>query len=158
MNINVELFKRYKPAKKLEIIGNLTQSELLSVTGATILRIIKEAGTGDSRKTRCKFKHLTLLGKKGNGRNSQIDNIYNWKKDEIFLDVYIQGDDTDTTVSCTWKEFADFRYDEVCLGKLKESFRNGYEHTIPANYDKEDRAEVIKDILYTYVHRKYDLS
>lgn len=158
MNINVELFKRYKPAKKLEIIGKLTESELLNVTSSTILRIIKEAGNGNSQKARSKFKTLRLIGRKGNDWNSTVEDIYNWKKDEIYLTVYIQGDDTDTSVSCSWKEFADLRYDSVCLGKLRESFNNGYDHSVPANYSKSNRAEVIRDILYTYVHRKYDLS
>lgn len=43
-NINVELFKRYAPKKKLEIINSLSESELLSISYTTILRIIKEAG------------------------------------------------------------------------------------------------------------------
>ena len=49
-NINVELFKRYAPKKKLEIINSLSESELLSISYTTILRIIKEAGKGDSAK------------------------------------------------------------------------------------------------------------
>lgn len=44
-NINVELFKRYAPKKKLEIINSLNSSELSNVTPATITRIVKEAGT-----------------------------------------------------------------------------------------------------------------
>ena len=43
-NINVELFKRYAPKKKLEIINNLTTAELLATTPETIMRIAKEAG------------------------------------------------------------------------------------------------------------------
>ena len=54
VNINIELFKRYAPKKKLEIINALTENELLAITNNTILRIIKEAGRGDSNKTRCR--------------------------------------------------------------------------------------------------------
>ena len=43
-NINVELFKRYAPKKKLEIIEKLNPNELMNVTTATITRIVKEAG------------------------------------------------------------------------------------------------------------------
>ena len=43
-NINVELFKRYAPKKKLEIINNLTTAELLATTPETIKRIAKETG------------------------------------------------------------------------------------------------------------------
>ena len=136
------------------MINNLSNSELLSITYATILRMIKEAGVGDSSKSRCKFKTLYLSGA-GNGWNSKVTNIYNWKKDEVYLSVYIQGDDTDTDVSYKLREFLDNRYEEQCLGKLHESFRNGYEHEVPANYDREDRAKVIRAILTAYIENKY---
>ena len=39
-NINIELFKRYAPKKKLEIINALNENELLAITNNTILRFI----------------------------------------------------------------------------------------------------------------------
>lgn len=158
MNINTELFRRYKPENKLEIIKALTQAELLNVTKSTILRIIKEAGKGDSNKVRSKFKTLRLIKRVGNNWNSSIESVYNSKKDEIFLSVYIQGDDTDTTDTCRMDDFLDNRYDTITCGKLHESFRNGYGHTVVANYHREDRAEVIREILSTYVHCKYNIG
>ena len=146
MDINNFLFTRTAPKKKLAVINTLSQGDLLSVTYKTILRIIKEAGVGDSNKTRCKFKTLYLSGAT-NDWNSKVRNIYNSKKDEVYLSVYIQGDDTDTEVSYKLRDFLDNRYEEQCLGKLDESFRNGYEHKVPANYDRADRARVIKAIL-----------
>ena len=153
-NINQFLFTRTQPKKKLEVINTLSKEQLLSVTYSTILRIIKEAGVGDSNKTRCKFKTLYLSGAT-NGWNSKVRNIYNWKKDEVYLSIYIQGDDTDTEVSYKLRDFLDNRYEEQCLGKLDESFRNGYEHKVPANYDRSDRARVIKAILTAYIENKY---
>ena len=153
-NVNQFLFSRIKPTSKLEMVSNLSNAELLSVTYSTILRIIKEAGVGDSNKTRCKFKTL-YLEDAGNGWNSKVTNIYNWKKDEVYLSVYIQGDDTDTDVSYKLRDFLDNRYEEQCLGHLEESFRNGYEHKVPANYDRSDRARVIKAILTAYIENKY---
>lgn len=152
-NINDFIFTRTAPTKKLEIIKNLSEGELLGITYKTILRIIKVAGRGDTSKTRCKFK--TLYINAGNNWNSKVKNIYNSKKDEIFMSVYIQGDDTDTDVSYKLREFLDNRYEEQCLGHLEESFRNGYEHKVPANYDREDRARVIKAILVAYIENKY---
>lgn len=143
-NINIELFKRYAPKKKLEIINALNENELLAITNNTILRIIKEAGRGDSNKTRCKYKTLFL------------SDIYNWKKDEVYLSVYIQGDDTDTYVTYKLRDFLDNRYEEQCLGYIEESFRNGYSHKKPANYNRADRARVIKAILTAYVECKYE--
>ena len=154
MDINNFLFTRTAPKKKLAVINTLSQSDLLSVTYKTILRIIKEAGHGDTNKTRCKFKTLYLSGAT-NDWNSKVRNIYNSKKDEVYLSVYIQGDDTDTEVSYKLRDFLDNRYEEQCLGKLDESFRNGYEHKVPANYDRSDRARVIKAILTAYIENKY---
>ena len=154
MDINNFLFTRTAPKKKLAVINTLSQGDLLSVTYKTILRIIKEAGVGDSNKTRCKFKTLYLSGAT-NDWNSKVRNIYNSKKDEVYLSVYIQGDDTDTEVSYKLRYFLDNRYEEQCLGKLDESFRNGYEHKVPANYDRSDRARVIKAILTAYIENKY---
>ena len=154
MDINNFLFTRTAPKKKLAVINTLSQGDLLSVTYKTVLRIIKEAGVGDSNKTRCKFKTL-YLSDATNDWNSKVRNIYNSKKDEVYLSVYIQGDDTDTEVSYKLRDFLDNRYEEQCLGKLDESFRNGYEHKVPANYDRSDRARVIKAILTAYIENKY---
>ena len=153
-NINNIIFTRTAPKKKLEIINSLSQGELLAITYPTILRIIKEAGQGDSNKARCKFKTLYLSGAT-NDWNSKVTNIYNWKKDEVYLSVYIQGDDTDTYEFPKLKDFLDNRYAEQCLGKLHESFRNGYEHDVPANYNRTDRARVVRAILTAYVKNKY---
>lgn len=60
-NINIELFKRYAPKKKLEIINALTENEFLAITNKTILRIIKEAGRGDSNKKDASIKHYSFL-------------------------------------------------------------------------------------------------
>ena len=46
MNINVEIFKRYSPKKKIEIINKLTPAELSMVEYATLVRVVKEAGYG----------------------------------------------------------------------------------------------------------------
>ena len=154
MDINNFLFTRTAPKKKLAVINTLSQGDLLTVTYKTVLRIIKEAGAGDSYKTRCKFKTLYLSGAT-NDWNSKVRNIYNSKKDEVYLSVYIQGDDTDTEVSYKLRDFLDNRYEEQCLGHLEESFRNGYEHKVPANYDRSDRARVIRAILTAYVENKY---
>lgn len=153
-NINTELFKRYASKKKLEIINSLSENELLSISYATVLRIIKEAGKGDSSKARNKFKTL-FLDNAGNDWNSNIVSIWNCKKDSVMLSVYIQGDDTDTYSEYKLKDFLDNRYENLCLGKLHESFRNGYEHDVPANYDRTDRARVVKAVYTAYVKSKY---
>ena len=51
MNINIELFKRYKPDKKVQIINELTEDELLNITPATVTRTLQIQGQAavDSR-------------------------------------------------------------------------------------------------------------
>lgn len=44
IDVNIELFKRTTPVKKIEIIENLKQDELLGISKGTILRIVKETG------------------------------------------------------------------------------------------------------------------
>lgn len=154
IDINTFIFTRTAPINKLRTIENLTQSELLGITYNTVLRIIKEAGYGDRTKTRSRFKTLYLKGA-SNDWNSKVTNLYNWKKDEVFMSVYIQGDDTDTDVSYKLRDFLNNSYEEQCLGHLHEEFSNGYEHNVPANYDRTDRARVIKAILTAYIENKY---
>ena len=148
------LFTRTAPKKKLAMINALTQNELLGISYDTVLRIIKEAGRGDSNKVRSKFKTLYIQDA-GNDWNSYVRSLYNGKKDDISMTVYVQGDDTDTYVYTKLRDFLENRYEEQCLGKLHEQFRNRYEHDVPANYNRKDRARVIKAILTAYVKNKY---
>lgn len=152
--IEVELLKTYAPKKKLEIVNSLSVDELLRTPYEMILKIIKEVGTGDPKKVRNKFKTL-YLKEAGNDWNSKVVSIRNCKKDEIWLSVYIQGDDTDTTVDYKLSDFLDNSREIQYIGKLHESFRNGYEHDITAIYNREARSKVIKEILVTYLTRKY---
>lgn len=157
MNINLELFKRYKPENKVAIIEKLTDSEVLATRESTILRIIKETGRGDSRKARSKFKTLSLNHRVGNSWNSTVESIYNWKKDEIFMSVYIQGDDTDTNVEVSIKKLLNSSDTEIEFGSFEESYLHSSSRLIHARYDRVDRAKVVREILNSYVHSKYNV-
>ena len=43
-NVNIELFKRTSPERKIELIRKLTQAELSGISESTLLRIVKETG------------------------------------------------------------------------------------------------------------------
>ena len=73
-NINVELFKRYAPKKKLEIINNLSTSELLATTPETIKRIAKEAGRSIG-KSRDKVLRIDQDRRSENNWNSSVEAI-----------------------------------------------------------------------------------
>lgn len=70
-DINIELFKRYQPARKREIIESLSTAELFAVTEDTVKRIIKEAGRA-MYKSRNKELRLSGEYETGNRWNSTI--------------------------------------------------------------------------------------
>lgn len=72
ININNELFKRYAPKKKIEIIENLTSSELLATTPATMERIIKEAGRYQYKSVD-KRLFISRDRQEGNSWNSMVE-------------------------------------------------------------------------------------
>ena len=74
MNINIELFKRYKPAKKTQIIMDLTEDELMAITPATVTRIIKETGT-NFYKSRNKRLWISDRFRTGNHWNSTFNSV-----------------------------------------------------------------------------------
>ena len=78
INVNIELFKRTTPVKKIEIIENLTQTELGRVTEETILKIVKE--TGRRRKgTRDYEFYINPDRRKGNNWNSVVEGLWLYK-------------------------------------------------------------------------------
>ena len=92
-NINVELFKRYAPKKKLEIIDKLNPNELMNVSTATIERIVKEAGT-KMYKSRDKRLYISRDRQRGNSWNSTIEAV-ELISGKLYLDVYYQYENTD---------------------------------------------------------------
>ena len=149
-NINQELFKRYNPKRKQEIINNLTTAELLATTPETIKRIAKEAGrkVGISRK---KVLRISNERRIGNAWNSDIEAI-EYINGNLYLNIYFQMDNTDTNICEKYSNF--FKGDEY-HGKHYTTNRYGDEVPHYFSYDKNDKAAVIKSILLEYVYTKY---
>ena len=103
MNINIELFKRYKPENKIKIINELTEDELLAITPATMTRIIKEAGT---KLYRSRDKRLWIPDRfrTGNHWNSTFNGI-ELIKGKLYVSLYVQYSNTDTDTDDTYSEF-----------------------------------------------------
>lgn len=150
MDINKELFKRYQPKKKLEIIEILTPSELLAIHPDTILRIVKEVGV-QRYKSRDKELRLSCEYRTGNGWNSSVESIGIYKN-RLLVNIYIQMDHTDTTIIEEGQVF--FKCGEY-TGKAFET--NKYGDRIPnyCRYSEQDKARCIRAILNQYVHSKY---
>lgn len=73
-DINIELFKRTSPVRKIEIVNNLTQVELSSISKETILRIVKETGRRNSG-TRNYELYIAPERRCGNNWNSEVEGI-----------------------------------------------------------------------------------
>jgi len=150
MNINIELFKRYRPDKKTQIIMELTEDELLNITPATITRIIKEAGT---RLYRSRDKRLWIPDRfrTGNHWNSTF-NAVELIKGKLYVSLYVQYSNTDTDTDATYNEFfsrGDYR------SSIEYEDRFGGKQTTYYTYSPGDKARALRSLLLTYVQRKY---
>ena len=149
-NINVELFKRYAPKKKLELINGLSQSELLVTTPETIKRIVNEVGRSIG-KSRDKVLRINQDRQRGNNWNSSVEAV-EYIKDNLYLNIYFQMDSTDTNI-CVKHEV--FFKDDQYTGKHYTTNRYGDEVPHYFSYDRQDKSAVIKSILLEYVYTKY---
>ena len=150
MNINIELFKRYKPDRKVQIIMELTEDELLAITPATVTRIIKEAGTR-LYKSRDKRLWIPDQFRTGNHWNSTFIGI-ELIKGKLYVDLYVQYSNTDTDRSETFSDFfsrGDYR------GAIRYDDKYGNPHTDYYTYSPSDKARALRSLLLTYVQRKY---
>lgn len=89
-NVNTELFRRTAPVKKIKIIENMTQDELLSISKETILRIVKETGRKLTDFRNYEF-YVHPDRRKGNDWNSVIERIWLYKG-KLSIITYIQVD------------------------------------------------------------------
>ena len=148
-NINQELFKRYAPKKKLEIINNLTTAELLATTPETLMRIVKEAGT---RVGTIRSKVLRISSERRSGNNNSTVEAVEIHRGKLMLDIYVQMDSTDTN---HFEPYSNFSKDGDYTGKVFTTNRYGDQVPNYFIYEREDKAKVIKSILLEYVHTKY---
>ena len=149
-NINVELFKKYAPKMKLEIIYQLSADELLAITTESIKRIVNEAGRNIGM-SRNKVLRISNERRIGNAWNSTVEAV-EIHRGKLVLDIYVQMDSTDTN---HFEPYSNFSKDGNYTGKVFTT--NYYGDSVPHyfTYDRQDKAKVIKSILLEYVHTKY---
>ena len=150
VNINVELFKRYKPKTKLGLINGLSQSELLATAPETIKRIAKETGRSIG-KSRNKVLRISNERRIGNAWNSTVEAV-EIHRGKLVLDIYVQMDSTDTN---HFEPYSNFSKDGNYTEKVFTT--NYYGDSVPHyfTYDRQDKAGVIKSILLEYLFTKY---
>ena len=151
-NINLELFKKYAPKHKLEIIDSLTQEELLAITQAIIIRMVKEAGELHYESKRDKKLIVSRERRTGNNWNSEFTEV-DLLKGKLYVNFYIQYENTDTMDCIPYGEF--MRDKDRFRGTIKTTDRYGNPQTYYYFYDNEDRARAIKSLLLEYVYTKY---
>ncbi len=150
IDVNIELFKRTTPVKKIEIIENLKQDELLGISKGTILRIVKETGRRKTGSRNDEF-YVTPERRRGNDWNSFIEGLWLYKG-KLSLITYIQLDDTDTTVIVPLN---DFFKEETFRGLIKTEDFYGNIQTEYFVYGKRAKAEVIRSFCLEYINTKY---
>lgn len=151
-NINLELFKRYAPKHKLEIIESLSQEEILAITPATIIRMVREAGESHYKSKRDKKLCVRRVIRKGNEWNSKFTGV-DLLKGKLYVNLYVQYDNTDTEDCISYDEF--MRDKDRFRGTIKTTDRYDNPQTYYYFYDNDDRARAIRSLLYEYVYRKY---
>ena len=153
MDINKIIFSRTAPAKKVEIIKKLTETELLSITPATIAKMIKEAGAR-LYKSRDKEMRISYDLRTGNDWNSTVEGVRNYKGTPM-LDLYIQYENTDTSTSVRLEDFlkhGDYK------GSIVRDDRCGNPRSYYFTYSTADKARCVKSLLMEYLKKRYDLE
>lgn len=146
-DINIELFKRYKPEKKIEIIELLTAKEVMKVKESTIVRIIKETGTFLYGSKRNKHLNIARERRRSNSWNSTFEGI-EYNKGKLYVELYLQYENTDTSI-----------YEVFLPGDYKGHYQGddmmGNPRTYYFTYTEIQKVRCVKSILYEYVYRKY---
>ena len=153
MDINKIIFSRTAPAKKVEIVKNLTQAELLSITPVTIVKMIKVAGTR-LYKSRDKEMRISYERRTGNDWNSDVEGVRNYKGNPM-LDLYIQYENTDTSTSVRLDDF--LKYGDYRGGIVRDD-RCGNPRSYYFTYTTADKARFVKSLLLEYLQRRYNIE
>lgn len=152
MNINTEIFKRYAPGKKLRIIMELTNQELMAITPETVTRIVKEVGD-NVYKSRNKRLYISARFRTGNNWDSTFTGV-ELIRGKLYVILYIQYSNTDTDAIETYNKFltaGNYR------GTVTYEDRYGNPQTDYYTYSERDKARAIRSLLLEYVQRKYKI-
>lgn len=150
MDINKIIFSRTSAPKKAEIVKGLSTNELLSVTPATIERIVKETGT---RFYKSRDKQLLISHERvpGNNWDSFFEGVL-LRKGQLSTSLYLQYENTDTNTTAIWESFfvkGDFH------GSVIRDDRQGNPRHYYFTYTDSDKAGCVRNLLLEYLHRKY---
>lgn len=146
------LFGRHKVETKLKAVREMGRDELLGLDNNVFQRILKETGSGFKEE---RTRRLTFTRAIGNDWNSEISEIYRTSSSKIGLIVYHQLSSTDTTLCVSLSEFLS---PGKWVGESYERDRYGMEKVKYCIYTPDQKAEVIREILITYLKKKYQIE
>lgn len=148
MDINKFIFSRTAPAKKIEAIEVLSQPELLSITPATIIKMVKDTGT---RLYKSRDKRMHIANTVSNDWNAEFLGIKNSGTNPL-AEIYLQYENTDTDTGVSLYDFlkhGDYR------GSIQRNDRNGNPRHYYFTFNVSQKAECVRALLLEYVNRKY---
>lgn len=148
MDINKIIFSRTAPAKKVEIVKNLFEAPLLTITPDTIKRMVKETGT---KLYQSRDKQLRLSNYISNDWNACIKGVRTCKGN-LYVDIYLQYENTDADTSVSLQDFlaaGEYR------GSIIRSDRHGNDRHYYFYFTQSEKAEYVRELLLTYLHIKY---
>ena len=135
----------------MAMVKALTPPELEQIRESTILRCVKEAGEA-KKGSRCK---TLKIAKVENDWNGHVFSVYKNSHDDVYFEITILGDSTDRTVNCPWEALADWHRDRANLGEFEECTLSGVKSVHQAFFSLEDREEVLRQVLISYIKTKY---
>lgn len=148
-NINTFIFSKNSCKKKLEVVKNLREDQLLEIELGTIRKMLRTAGRISSSygKSRC----FRLRDKPGNNYNSVVESVSLYK-DMLYVSICVQLINTRTSINERMNVFfANNEYN----GSAIDYDRDGNPRTLYFTYLQHERAEVIRSILIEYIYHKY---
>ena len=147
--INTFIFSKKPCKRKLDVVNKLEESRLLEIELSTIKRMLMQAGRINS--SYGKSRYFRLRDKPGNHYNSIVESVSLYK-DKPYISIYVQCDDTDTSINELMGVF--FANNEYKVSVI-EYDKYGDPHTHYFTYLQHERAEVIRSILREYIYHKY---
>lgn len=150
MDINKTLFSRIAHARKVETVKNLSEGELLMLTPDSARRIVREVG---SPIYKSRNKEFRLSNRTGNDWNSEVVGLRTYMS-ILYIDLYVQYSNTDTTVSDTFERF--FAHGDY-KGSLTRTDYRGNPRTYYFTYTPSEKSECVRALLMEYLRLHYNV-
>ena len=135
--LNDILFKAGNYNEKKSFIDNMLVDDLMNVPKSLVKSIIEKCGNEYGR------MYIRRDFRKGNDWNSEIEGVNLSKSGDVFVEVYIQTDSTDTTECEYFDKF--FRRGEY--------YSNDNRFNKGIDYKESQKAEVMRSILLQCIYK-----